>query len=82
MAADESMEAYILFSHEQCFLSCIFGYEDGEMVVVPTGKYGTYVPYNEVIDNEFFATSEEAMKILMDFKHSLLEAYPSNGIAQ
>ena len=82
MAADESMEAYMLFSHEQCFLSCIFGYEDGEMVVVPIGKYGTYVPYNEVIDNEFFATSEEAMKILMDFKHSLLEAYPSNGIAQ
>lgn len=80
MAADESMEAYILFSHEQCFFSCIFGYEDREMVVViPSGKYGTYVPYNEVINNEFFATSTEAMKILVDFKHSLLEAYPSNG---
>lgn len=80
MAADESMEAYILFSHEQCTLSCIFGYEDREMIAVtPTSQYGTYVPYIKVINNEFFATSEEAMKILMDFKHSLLEAYPSNG---
>lgn len=79
-AADESMEAYILFNDERCALSCIFDYADREsLAVTPVDQNTANVLYSTVQNNEFFVTSDEASELLTEFKRTLISTYPSNA---
>ena len=58
-------------------ITTIFAYQDRECVVSTTHyDDSTYVDYKDVKNNEFFIDTEESMKKIIDFKHSLLEQYP------
>lgn len=54
----------------------IFNYQDKKHTIVEVPLDYTYVPYTKVKDNEFFVTSEEALKALMEVKHEFLQKYP------
>lgn len=54
----------------------VFCYEERQNVVLPTSGDTTYVPYKDVRNNEFFATSEEAMQKIVQMKKQMLSLYP------
>ncbi len=61
---------------DQFVFQPVFCYNnDFSKVVVPV-EIPTYVPYTEVKNNEFFATSEESMKKWYNFKSIILATYP------
>lgn len=55
----------------------VFSYKRHENKVAPVSEENTYVPYTAVKGNEFFATSEKAIKSLEAVKSALLEKYPA-----
>lgn len=57
----------------------VFCYEDFPHTIWPTGEKNTYVPYQELKENEFFAETEESFQEWEALKRKLLEAYPSSG---
>ena len=64
----------------QTLIKPIFGYEDKENTIIDvTGNYSTYVDYNLVKENEFFVTSQNALEMLMQTKHQLLDLYPKEN---
>ena len=54
----------------------VFCYEDRQSVVIPLSEDPTYVPYKDVKDNEFFATSEKGLEMLEALKGKILSLYP------
>lgn len=59
-------------------ISPIFSYEEPKSrVIIPVGEGSTYVPYIQVKDNEFFATSEKAFDAWDSLKSEMLLAYPN-----
>lgn len=62
---------------QESIISPIFNYEDqgNDKIISIDDPYDRYVPYEEVKDNEFFVSSEEALEALMELKHELLEQY-------
>lgn len=60
------------------FMAPVFCYEDIENVIIPPNNESTYVPYNKVKDNEFFATSEVVLDIWQKMKSNFLVAYPAS----
>lgn len=72
-----TIPTYLLPNFARVTPTPIFCYEDfGTMEVVPTDGFGTYVPYSQVSGNEFFATSQEGLNMMLELKHTLLEQYP------
>ena len=57
-------------------ISAIFCYEDRSNNIVETTGNSTYVNYEEVADNEFFASSEKALTMLENLKKAMLEIFP------
>ena len=57
----------------------VFCYEeiDNVCVVPKGGATGTYVPYAEVRDNEFFGTTETMLEAWADLKAEMLLRYPA-----
>lgn len=53
----------------------VFSYETHENEIGSMGKESTYVPYNQVKDNEFFATTPEAMDEFLELKKELFGKY-------
>ncbi|MCM1193574.1 MAG: hypothetical protein NC123_11485 [Butyrivibrio sp.] len=53
----------------------VFCCEERQNVAIPTGEFSTYVPYGEVMGNEFFATSERVLQLLEELKERMLELY-------
>lgn len=47
-----------------------------ENMIVPVGEGPTYVPYDQVKDNEFFAGDEEGFAVWTELKQKVLSAYP------
>ncbi|MCM1327199.1 MAG: hypothetical protein NC094_11210 [Bacteroidales bacterium] len=67
--------------YDDFFIAPVFSYEGHPNVIVPiseddVGIYGTAVPYKDVKDNEFFATSEKGMQMMEDLKSRMLALYP------
>lgn len=54
----------------------IFNYQDKGDTVIKVPENNRYVPYEKVKNNEFFVSSEEALKELTVLKHELLHKYP------
>jgi hypothetical protein len=59
------------------FVTAVFSYEDHTNVIVPIEEgQPTYVPYNMVRENEFFADTQIGMDALLALKDTMIEAYP------
>ena len=57
------------------FLATMFRTDSAENVVCQTDAFTTYVPYQEVCNNEFFVTTEKRLDMLLGFKQKMLERY-------
>lgn len=62
--------------YDDFFITPVFCYEERQNVIAPVTGDTTYVPYKDVKDNEFFATSEEALQIIETLKSQMLSFYP------
>ena len=56
----------------------VFSYEEHENVIAELGEYeySTYVRYESVKDNEFFAVTKAGMENMLSLKRKMLELYP------
>lgn len=55
----------------------VFCYDHKDNVPLePVGNYGTYVPYSEARDNEFFGTTSEMVEAWEQLKAEMLQRYP------
>lgn len=61
---------------DNAFIAPVFCYEESPHVILPTSDEGTYVPYAEVKENEFFPESEEALELWKALKAEMMAAYP------
>ena len=61
---------------EEPFFNPIFCYEEFPNVIAPLSGKNTYVSYEAVKDNEFFAASETGYQAFMKLKKALLAKYP------
>ena len=53
----------------------IFSYQEHENNICETGGESTYVKYNQVCENEFFATTQKGMDALVGLKNEMIEKY-------
>lgn len=53
----------------------IFSYQEHENNICETGGESTYVKYNQVCENEFFATTQKGMDALVGLKKEMIEKY-------
>lgn len=53
----------------------VFCCEERQNTAIPTGEENTYVPYRDVMDNEFFGTSERALQLMEELKAQMLQLY-------
>ena len=53
----------------------IFSYQEHENNICETGGESTYVKYNQVCENEFFATTQKGMDSLVGLKNEMIEKY-------
>ena len=53
----------------------VFCCEERQNTAIPTGEENTYVPYQDVMDNEFFGTSERALQLMEELKAQMLQLY-------
>lgn len=58
----------------------VFCYEEHQNVIMPISGDTTYVSYTDVMDNEFFVTSEEALQNIEMLKSRMLSLYPRDII--
>lgn len=61
------------------FIAPIFNYEERESVIMPQKGETTYVNYEDVMNNEFFAMSEETLLLLENLKTQMLLLYPPDN---
>lgn len=54
----------------------VFCYEERRNVIMPTSGDTTGVSYTDVMDNEFFATSEETLQMMETLKSQMVSLYP------
>jgi len=67
----------VYYLYGESYISPVFCYDDiPNVIVTPLGE-STYVPYKQVMNNEFFATTEESLKIWHDLKQGMLNTYPA-----
>ena len=57
-------------------ISPVFCYEERQNVIMPVSGDTTGVPYADVVDNEFFATSEETLQMMETLKSQMVSLYP------
>lgn len=73
-AARQDRPVYRALEHS--LIAPVFCYENFENVAVePPDEECTYVPYESVKDNEFFAVTEKGIEAMEDLKHSMLALY-------
>ena len=53
----------------------VFSYTAHDNVIYPVSEESTYVPYEAVSDNEFFAVDTEGLDAFLELKNFLLEKY-------
>lgn len=61
------------------FIDPKFSYKEHRNVIMPVqSKDWTYVDYKDVMDNEFFMTTEKAMEKILELKKELIMMYPTS----
>lgn len=53
----------------------IFSYQEHENIICEIGSESTYVKYNQVCENEFFAVTQKGMDVLVGLKNEMIEKY-------
>lgn len=66
--------------YDDFYIAPVFCYEDHQNVIIPITGDTTYVSYADVMDNEFFVTSEETLQIIETLKRQMLSLYPRDII--
>lgn len=66
--------------YDNFIIAPMFSYEEHQNVVMPVSDGSTYVAYKDVKDNEFFATTEEALQTMERLKSQMLSLYPRDEI--
>ena len=72
-SADNHLPTYQLFN--ESYISPVFCYAELNNIIVEPGDYGTYVPYAQVKDNEFFAASNGALEKWKALKEAMISKY-------
>lgn len=62
--------------YDDFYISPVFCYDDCQNEIMPISGDTTYVSYKDVMDNEFFITSEETLQIMETLKSQMLSLYP------
>lgn len=62
--------------YDDFYISPVFCYDDRQNEIMPISGDTTYVSYKDVMDNEFFITSEETLQIMETLKSQMLSLYP------
>ncbi|MCM1468584.1 MAG: hypothetical protein NC086_10600 [Alistipes sp.] len=62
--------------YDDMAIAPVFCYEDKENVIAPTAGDTSYVFYQQVRDNEFFAETEDALEAWKQLKMKMLAMYP------
>ena len=62
--------------YDDFYIAPVFCYEEHQNVIMPISGDTTYVSYQDVMDNEFFVTSNEALQIIERLKNRMLSLYP------
>lgn len=81
-AVSEDIEtgALVVKLYDDFYITPVFCYEEHQNVIMPISGDTTYVSYKDVMDNEFFVTSEEALQIVETLKSQMLSLYPRDII--
>ena len=66
--------------YDDFYITPVFCYDNHQNVIMPISGNTTYVSYKDVMDNEFFVTSEETLKIMERLKSQMLSLYPRDEI--
>lgn len=66
--------------YDDFFVAPVFCYEERQNAIMPIMGETTYVSYKDVKENEFFAASEEALRILETLKRQMISFYPRDGM--
>ncbi|HBA51009.1 MAG TPA: hypothetical protein DCZ91_25065 [Lachnospiraceae bacterium] len=80
VSEDRKNGALSVKTYDDFFITPVFCYEERRNAIVPVTGDTTYVPYKDVMDNEFFAASEEALQIIESLKGQMLSLYPKDMI--
>lgn len=77
-AVSEDMETDTLIVKlcDDFYIAPVFCYEEHQNVIMPISGDTTYVNYADVMDNEFFVTSEDTLQIIETLKRQMLSLYP------
>ena len=77
-AVNEDIETGVLSVklYDDFYITPVFCYEEHQNVIIPISGDTTYVSYKDVMDNEFFVTSEETLQIIETLKSQMLSLYP------
>lgn len=65
--------------YDDFLITPVFCYEERRNVIMPISGDSTYVSYKDVKDNEFLATSEEALRSMETLKSQMLSLYPGDA---
>lgn len=79
-AVSEDMETGVLLVKlcDDFLIAPVFCYEERQSVIMPTSGDSTYVLYKDVMDNEFFAATEETLQMMEALKSQMLSLYPGD----
>ncbi|MDE7251731.1 MAG: hypothetical protein K2O32_02135 [Acetatifactor sp.] len=62
--------------YDDFMVAPVFCYEEHQNVIIPILDGSAYVSYQDVMDNEFFVASENALKNINTLKNQMLSLYP------
>lgn len=72
----EKTPIYELYGdYAETSIAPVFSCEEHENKIVETGAEHTYVPYNQVSENEFFAESQAALEAMEALKEKMINQY-------
>ena len=66
--------------YDDFYIAPIFSYDEHRNVIMPVWGNTTYVSYQDVMNNEFFAATEEALRMVEQLKKQMLSLYPGGKI--
>ena len=71
--AKDKSEIFRLCSGQ--YINAIFSYTPHQNEIYPTSGESTYVPYNKVSGNEFFAVDEKGLAVFLSLKQEVISSY-------
>lgn len=76
----EETPVYRLYG--ESIIAPVFSYREHDNLIADMAWGSTYVPYDQVRENEFFAVSQTALDAFAELKRKVLEKYPAAGSSE